>query len=500
MTQLMEVGGERLYSSFSGSRDDDDQYVALSVTLPDVMFVDDDDDDDDGQEDCGSQNLMNDDVGCGAITLVSDVPTNGTVRVEHLSCPGCDVYCNDAQTDALLGGREWQVNGSSWSVPLRVVPVSHAGYRTCEIRVRWIPSVGSEQTVVRRFSVVRPTVEPICTETKTVGNRVYTLNPAGVAVGSDAYFQISVDPAGYPDDRIEWSVSGAGRLGFVGDNRGRTVRVRGVSAGEVTLRAGLRSFGTDAPEFTVYVTPPQSVPIHAMIIKGQGGPAMTVDEIQSMITVANEIYSQIGMSFYLASCVTTNINDAANITEEQVPGRSNWWHGRLTDLMTGTGGVECYFVDDIVDAVGESAGINGLTSVKGIVICKNASLKTLAHELGHACGAQDIYLEHEPGGLSLNGEYISAERSRYDWNGGCDGHGAGGARFYPHAQDLASIVRRLLMYGENDGDDDIRRDMTLGSVFGVHYEYNDQGEKVYEKSSADVGFKGLSGFCCPVSE
>ena len=70
----------------------------------------------------------------------------------------------------------------------------------------------------------------------------------------------------------------------------------------------------------------------------------------------------------------------------------------------------------------------------------------------------------------------------------------GGARYYSSGQQMEPIVMKLLMYGYASED---KRDMTLGDVFGVNY--NSQ-ENEYEKSITNIGFKDAAGFKKPVSQ
>lgn len=74
-----------------------------------------------------------------------------------------------------------------------------------------------------------------------------------------------------------------------------------------------------------------------------------------------------------------------------------------------------------------------------------------------------------------------------DWNGGCDGKGASGARYYKIGTTMANIVDRMLMLGVVP-ESDSRRDITNGGIYGVHYHYDYQGNKVWEKGLAPLAF------------
>ena len=73
-----------------------------------------------------------------------------------------------------------------------------------------------------------------------------------------------------------------------------------------------------------------------------------------------------------------------------------------------------------------------------------------------------------------------------DWNGGCNGKGAGGARYYPSGTTMGEIIPRLVMYGiarENNA----RRDITRGNVDGAWYQGDGPAREWYD-SCAPVGF------------
>ena len=295
-----------------------------------------------------------------------------------------------------------------------------------------------------------------------------------------------------PNESIEWIAEGG--LAFVGDNHGTNVCVRGVREGYAKLKINMRDSSEGMPEFNIFVTQKQIVPIHAMILEGADGPCRTQTEVEQMIVKVNEVYSQIGMEFVLSSCVITNVNSDATICEEGETNATHLCFDQLVDFMSNTGGVECYFVNDFVKVENTPSYINGLADLKGIAIAKTGSYTTLAHEIGHVCDTRDIYTEYGGEGLNLTTEKISFDKCCDDWNGGCCGSSCGGARYYSSGQQMESIVMKLLMYGYASED---KRDMTLGDVFGVNY--NSQ-ENEYEKSITNIGFKDAAGFKKPVSQ
>ena len=52
---------------------------------------------------------------------------------------------------------------------------------------------------------------------------------------------------------------------------------------------------------------------------------------------------------------------------------------------------------------------------------------------------------------------------------------------------MNDIVDRMLMLGSVP-EEDSRRDISNGAVYGVHYHYDGHGNKVWEKSLAPLAF------------
>lgn len=90
---------------------------------------------------------------------------------------------------------------------------------------------------------------------------------------------------------------------------------------------------------------------------------------------------------------------------------------------------------------------------------------TVAHEVGHAFGMRDVYVERN--GVEIDySERIRRSMLSGDWSGGCDGEGDGGTRYYKSGRRLYDIIRAMLMDGCKD-DASQGRDITFGSVSGI---------------------------------
>ena len=476
--------------------------AGVSVSVPRVMFQNDDDDNYDGIVDYEVVNFGNvqtnveDDIVKGGVVFRSDVPTNGTVRIELSGFPG-DVYTNDCEAALVSESFDVAIEGEvSRTVDLYFNPLSWAPYQSPRVTAVWIPEIGEPQTSSVPFSVVKPVAEAICSNTvehSVLGtNHVYTVNPCGVAVGDDAYFSVKVSPGALPDSDIVWTNYDEHVL-FVGGNTGRNVHVRGVSPGDATLEVIIGGRTRQTPTFPLKVVTPQVFKITAWIVTGKNDtfPRGVID-VQNMIAPLNDIYRQVGVSFYLDSVIVTNIPAAYNLLYDKNPD-GGWDFDRLIDIGQGTGGIECYFVNDFIMTGNEKPPMAANTS-SGLVMSARADSTTLAHEIGHAFGLSDVYVSaHEgqsgassPSTLSVATDFICYACAPFDWNGGCRGRGEGGCRYYQKATRMATIVPRLLMYGVHDGNGS-KRDITIGPVDAVNYIGGGESTVWYDKF-APIGF------------
>ena len=496
---------EYLYSYFNIEDDPDwdggswgSPDFSFRLDMPKTLFVNNDDDNENGTDDrrekIGSEE--DDNILC-SLCLDSMTLAYGTIKIDGiygLSNPFFDstgVYEEDTQRTEITEGTSYNISGpSNYRRYVRINPaVCSESYLGSEIRLRWTPRSGVARAGLSRFTVVEPIVEPICNQTTNVivggVERKLTLNPCGVAIGENAYFRIELNPSDYPDDKIVWSVADTSKLEFVGGNRGRSVTVRGLEKGKTELLIQIGDSRSSKPSFGVNVVEKREIDVRAWIITdGEEAPA-TASKVFEMINEANDIYSQVGVSFNLVEPITiTNIPSAykAYYNSNQAQ-EGQWTFDRIVDIASDTGGIECYFIDSFVDERDTMAANNGY----GMVMTKDVSSITFAHECGHLFGMRDIYIEHKDSNqLNVNTyEMASYERLPEDWNGGCFGNGMSGARYYRYQTSMRSVIQRMLMFGlQNDS----KRDIVAGDVFGLWYEYIGDSQKEWRKSLSPVGW------------
>jgi hypothetical protein len=131
---------------------------------------------------------------------------------------------------------------------------------------------------------------------------------------------------------------------------------------------------------------------------------------------------------------------------------------QLMNCANNTGGIELYFVNNLVAPGGGNVPVASGFNVRGwgLALGNQATGHTLAHETLHECGLDDIY--NGKGGLSVSGTVSADRMSASDWGGG----------YYPPGLTQADFNQgRLLMYGVGDSGGATSFDLPCGSVYGV---------------------------------
>lgn len=187
----------------------------------------------------------------------------------------------------------------------------------------------------------------------------------------------------------------------------------------------------------------ENVKLTCWIVGEDGGKAIRTEEsIFNLVEEVNGIYKQVCMRFAIDSIFRTNSTYLANV---HLTNSVQWTE--LCSIGRNTDGLELYFV---VKLGGEATAFH---TRGGIVIGPKANGRSVAHEIGHACGLPDIYEESEDGSLFVSGK-PTRERMPDDWG------------WYPPTVTQEDIVQRLLMYGYQS---DAKADISYGDIYGVHY-------------------------------
>jgi hypothetical protein len=266
----------------------------------------------------------------------------------------------------------------------------------------------------------------------------------------DAVLSVSVNGQ-FGASEVRWSVvSGPGEI--VATNGWRST-VRATAAnGTVIVEA---RFNDDdlQPRFVLPIVTPRVIPIKVFVVSAPDDNEDAEwgdDEIEAQIGFANLIYRQVGIKFNLVS-TTRNAGTADD------------WHiqpfykipilgiemltsdySSLLDTYSSNDCVEVYCLGDFIET-----RVWGLWTRKGIALRKHSPLTVLAHELGHALGLKDCYVDKK------NGQEVAIVMSNADSPIGSDMFGnvavdwcAGSGRGFAESSDTRrTSIMNLLMHG-----------------------------------------------------
>ena len=329
------------------------------------------------------------------------------------------------------------------------------------------------------YRVIEPLRKLVCTN--AVPNGGY-YNPSRLVYGTNAWLQVSVN-GDFLASEVEWRiVSGPGRIVVT---NGKTACVEASAAsGEVVVEA---AFGHDSliqPRFVLPIVLPRIIPIKAFVVeppklddedkKGEQSPWSEI-EIYQMLESANNIFSQVGISFIIDGGITPvgttadwNLDAVVRVpTSLSRSGLAVSESARQLLAVHNTNtcdSVGMFFVGTL-----SPANLGAFRNESSVVIPRNADVVTIAHELGHYLGLKDCYdywkwklngrvlkIDINGGGDPVNGDFFKGRL--HDWG---DETGRG---FYERGDSGARIIQSLLMYGYDSPD---AVDIPHGAVKGL---------------------------------
>ena len=316
-------------------------------------------------------------------------------------------------------------------------------------------------------------MEPIWT-----GSSLPLDNPSGVILHSNAWFHVDVWPDGIvPETNIVWTIQ-SNKFTFVTTNRGSRVQVRGDTLGEDELQVGIDGANgvLGLPPFHAKVVPLMLVTAKVGIVQANGVGAVDAAHVNQILSEANGILNQIGLQVILPPTIT-GIPDPGGFGELNLS--SNQTMSALLGTLSQPDGLEIYFTHTITDNDGTSArGFN--KRYQGIVMAAAGSCRTMAHEIGHACGLEDIYDAHVQTNKKVSGP-VSADRVMDDWGN----YKTDDWNELP----MSNLVRRLMMFGHYNVQD--KGDIPTGVCYGLGYQPIGGGYRSWELRDCMVGWPGL---------
>jgi hypothetical protein len=300
-----------------------------------------------------------------------------------------------------------------------------------------------------RIIVPRIKLEPITCGTVGAG---VIVNPSGVAAGGLAVYRVEIEPEdAVADADIHWSVAHGGVTFYSNHNTGREAIIRG-GAVESDFKLEVRIGDvpeTGCPYIHGRVLQPTVTPIHVYIIcDANGTPAVSTNTVHAWVAEANRIYKQAAMSFDVAG-VEYVVNTNWFVIDSPTKFRQMCSYANVSE------GLELYCVRNITYATGVHSDVNFAPSDPrcGIAVgAADAQLTTFAHEIGHACGLDDIQYKFTQD--KINCDLVGES----NWSGG------EGTGYYEVDLEHAVLVQRLLMYYK---ESPLKGDIAIGTVMGT---------------------------------
>ena len=424
----------------------------LTLSFPDVTFLNDD--------------LRSDRVYPLDVHFSMEVPTNGTIRISH---SGDDqvivsdtnsfskVYSNPCVTFSSKG-KKTGLTRRFYVLSRNVGTGSFTA--TCELADR------SRIVQQKGYSVIEPICHYVCNRK---GDEGRFLNPSRLVYGTNSYFEVEVRGP-YVKTQLVWSVTS----GMCDTTKMAWNKVRlkpNVTNGVVKLTAKFTNDGHQ-PCFELPIVTPRVIPVRAFTVPPRRGAVpVSPTRIRRCLALANEIYSQVGVSFNLIS-ITQNIRTTNDwvVAEYDVDPRTSPTNSptvsaqalSLLNHYTANDCLELYFVGQI-----RNSGAVAFRHPKGIVISQEATDHSVAHEIGHAFGLLDIY-DYSDVNARVHEQFKSIKPSRGKFSSSRDWGDTFGRGFYPKEVSHSTLMRRMLMFGK-DGEASL--DIPDGAVFSLQHNH-----------------------------
>ena len=391
-----------------------------------------------------------------SVSLLCPVETNCVVDISHEGSDGALFWSDTAATQPLsslsgisLSSVTEESGGTSYTFYM-TSPNIGSGSFTASFT---LPS-GETRGAAQSYRAIEPIRKLITNDRDETSRGI--INPSRliydpnheVFENPDAVLSVSANGQ-FGASEVRWSVvSGPGEI--VSTNGWRSTVRATAATGTVVVEA---RFNDDdlQPRFVLPIVVPREIPIKAFVVSAEKVYEDWTDgEIEDQVGFANLIYRQIGIKFNLVS-TTWNV------------GTTNDWHIQPTytipilgiEMLTSdfSSLLDTYSSNDCVEVycLGKFIEMNawGLWTRKGIALCKDSPSTVLAHELGHALGLKDCYVDKK------NGQEVAIVMSNAESPIGSDMFGnaavdwcAGSGRGFTESSDTRrKPIMNLLMHG-----------------------------------------------------
>lgn len=402
-----------------------------------------------------------------SVSLLCPVETNGVVNISHEGSDGALFWSDAAATQPLQS-----MSGISlFSVSPDDGVASYTFYMTSPnigsgsfTATFTLPS-GETRGVVKSYRAIEPVRKLVCSEIEDVNDSI--VNPSRITFENPAALRVDFNGQGYQADEIAWSiVSGPGT---VSENSGTNVFVEATAtSGTIVVEA---RFNNDdiQPRFVLPIVSEKTYLVRAFTVAPPADEIGWQDSsIRMHIDFANLVFAQVGVVFCLTN-ITHNVGTSADwdfVCSEMVKDDAgndvevlNDQAKSLLDTYSAGDCIEIYYTGDIRGCSDTPhVSTRAFQSRRGILIGSKVRLRDVVHELGHALGLDDCYIEFSEAVLQRRQDAITSfqfQNSDIDW-------GRETRRgFYERNDTVEAIVMSLLMYG-NSGDYGV--DIPFGKV------------------------------------
>ena len=326
-------------------------------------------------------------------------------------------------------------------------------------------SSGETRGVVKSYRAIEPVRKLVCSEIEDVNDSI--VNPSRIIFENPAALRVDFNGQGYQADEIAWSiVSGPGT---VSENSGTNVFVEATAtSGTIVVEA---RFNNDdiQPRFVLPIVSEKTYLVRAFTVAHPADEIGWQDSsIRMHIDFANLVFAQVGVVFCLTN-ITHNVGTSADwdfVCSEMVKDDAgndvevlNDQAKSLLDTYSAGDCIEIYYTGDIrgcSDA--PHVPTRAFQSKRGILIGSKVRMRDVVHELGHALGLDDCYVEFSDAVLQGRQNAITSLQFQ---NGNIDWGRETERGFYERNDTVEATVMSLLMYG-NSGDYGV--DIPFGKV------------------------------------
>jgi len=432
-----------------------------------------------------------------SVSLLCPVETNGVVNISHEGSDGALFWSDAAATQPLSS-----LSGISLSsVTEESGGASHTFYMTSPnigsgsfTATFTLPS-GETRGVAKSYRAIEPIRKLVCSEIDPEYSCVF--NPSRLVYGHPARLKVGVNGNFSPSD-VEWSiVSGPGTVVRGEDDFGSADWTATVTAtaesGEVVVEA---RFNEDAiqPRFVLPIVQTCRVPIEVYVVCSSNEVDVTkLADIEAMLQYANIIWRQAGVEFYLSgAAVPLPYPQYYDISEHRVVTNANgsvrlsaWPSSDVYELKALAQSNSCfktYWVHSITNGTPLAFSIYDF---KMACFSSSVPIMTLAHELGHLLGLDDVYDRQKVGGVYRDIPEGSVTAKRFffsdvdhDWGAETD------RGFYTKEDTLSKLIQSVIMYGYGDSN-------ALGALVdlpsGMLHGYTTAPKSVFDVRNIKIG-------------